>query len=127
MYQAYLEDQHETRPGGSRDSFERFLYESPTMTLEMTYRVGGRIGGIGIVDVTPACLSSVYFYFDPAFRKRRFGVLSALFEIQECRRQNLPYWYAGYYVRDCAQMKYKAEYRPFELLGSDGQWHPQDS
>jgi arginyl-tRNA--protein-N-Asp/Glu arginylyltransferase len=64
----------------------------------------------------------VYFYFDPAESWRSLGVFGALCEIEECRRRGLPYWYIGLYIRDCPKMNYKIDYRPCELLGSDGTW-----
>ena len=51
-------------------------------------------------------------------------MFAALYEIAECRRRGLPYWYIGFYVRDCGRMNYKAHYRPCELLGPDGEWRP---
>ncbi|MCA9255484.1 MAG: hypothetical protein KDA33_07590, partial [Phycisphaerales bacterium] len=47
---------------------------------------------------------------------------SAIREIAECGERGLPFWYAGFYIRDCHRMSYKAAYRPFELLGPDGVW-----
>lgn len=122
IYAAYLKYQHDGAMSDLRKDFERFLYDSPTETLEMVYCVGHRIVGVGIVDVCPRCLSSVYFYFDPNEARRSLGVYSILREIQACRQRDLRYWYAGYYVRDCSRMSYKADFHPHELLRPDGQW-----
>lgn len=122
IYKAYLAYQHDGTMSDQREDFEQFLYNSPTETEEMVYRVGRRIIGVGIVDVCPTCLSSVYFYFDPAEAKRSPGSYSTLIEIEKCRERKLPYWYAGYYVRDCRSMNYKSGFRPYELLGADGVW-----
>lgn len=122
LFVDYLRYQHDGSMTEDRLEFERFLYDSPTDTLEMTYRLGNRIVAVGIVDVTPVCLSSVYFYFDPRHARRSLGVFSALREIDECRRRGLPWWYIGYYVRGCAKMSYKADYAPHELLHPDGAW-----
>ena len=127
VYSAYLIHQHDGKMDHDREDFERFLYDSPTSTLEMTFRVNGVLLGVGIIDECPDCMSSVYFYFAPEAARRSLGVFSALCEIEECRRRGLAYWYAGYYIRDCRQMNYKAQYRPYELLGSDSIWRPADS
>lgn len=124
VYKAYLDFQHDESMAQDREDFERFLYRSPTTTLEMTYRLNGRVVGVGIVDLCPNCLSSVYFYFDPSEARRSLGVFSAVREIEECARRGLPYWYAGYFIRECQRMNYKAQYRPYELLGTDGVWKP---
>lgn len=122
VYVDYLRYQHDGTMSEDRDDFEAFLYADVTDTLEMVYRIKGRIAGVGIVDACPGCLSSVYYYFDPADARRSLGVFGVLREIEECRRQGLAYWYAGYYVCECDRMNYKADYRPYELLGEDGVW-----
>lgn len=124
LYTAYLRYQHDGTLSKRREDFEAFLYDSPTETLEMVFRAKGRIVGVGIVDVCPLCLSSVYFYFDPAEARRSLGTYSALIEIETCRERGRPYWYAGFFVRQSARMNYKAHFRPHELLGPDLVWRP---
>jgi arginine-tRNA-protein transferase len=51
-----------------------------------------------------------------------------MWEIAFAARANIPHYYLGYWVRDCASMMYKADFRPFELLGPDGVWRsPADA
>lgn len=126
ILESYLRAQHGAREVDSPAEFIANLYRSPIETIEMVYRIGRRIVGAGLVDICPGALSSVYFYFDPAFTRRSPGVYSALREIEACRRGGLPYWYLGFYVRDCRTMSYKAQYRPYELLGPDGVWRAGD-
>lgn len=121
IYQAYTRAVH-GRDDDDREGFESTLYHSPIETVEFSYRVGRRLIGAGLVDVLPGSLSSVYFYYDPSESRRSLGVFSALCEIAECLRRGLPHWYIGYYIRDCAAMNYKHQYRPYETLGVDGTW-----
>lgn len=127
VYAEYLAYQHDGTMDAGFRAFEQFLYRSPTETLEMRYYVGDRFVAVGIVDVCPDCLSSVYLYFDPAEARRSLGVFGALCEIEECRRRGLAYWYLGFYVAGCRRMSYKAQYRPYELLAADGVWRPGDA
>jgi leucyl-tRNA---protein transferase len=127
MYVEYLRQRHDGTMSESREDFQEFLYAAVTDTLEMVYRAGDRIVAVGIVDACPGCLSSVYFYFGPAQSRRSLGTFGALCEIAECRRRGLAYWYAGYYVRECAAMNYKADFRPYELLGPDGLWRAAEA
>ena len=128
LYYEYRQWQHNESASDEQEDFEEFLYRSPleeagmSRTLEMSYWIGERLAAVGIVDVCPDALSSVYVYFDPVHAKRSLGVFSALCEIEECRRRGLAYWYVGYYIRDCRRMNYKAHYLPYELLGPDGLW-----
>ena len=85
--------------------------------------VGGeRLIGVGLADRCPGGLSSVYMYFDPAFAGRSLGTFSVLWEIEYCRRENLPYDYLGYYVAGCQKMAYKARFRPNEMLVGENRW-----
>lgn len=127
IYRAYLQYQHDGTMRGTRREFEAFLYADATDSLEFVYRAGSRIVGVGIVDVCPDCLSSVYFYFDPTDARRSLGTYSILYEIAECTRRGLRYWYAGYYVHGCAKMRYKGDFRPFELCHAPDGWQQHDA
>jgi arginine-tRNA-protein transferase len=122
VYSNYLSAMHDGSMSNCREDQKEFLYQSPIDTQEMVYRIDGRVVAVGIVDVCPNALSSVYFFFDPAFARRSLGIFGALKEIEECRRRGLPYWYIGYYVRHCRRMNYKAQFTPYELLREDGVW-----
>lgn len=122
LFVRYQRHQHDGEMLRTREDFERFLCESPIETVEMAYRIDGRLVGVGIVDVCPQALSSVYMYFDPVCARRSLGVFSGLCEIEECRRRGLPYWYLGYWIRGCRKMEYKDRFAPCERLDADGAW-----
>jgi arginine-tRNA-protein transferase len=130
VYRRYAMRWHEHADAPSANDFAEFLYDSPLVTesgssgtIEIGHRdASGRLLGVGICDVTPLGLSSVYFYFDPDVAHRGLGTFGALYEIEYARSIGLPYYYLGYYVSGCASMSYKANYRPYELLGMDGRW-----
>lgn len=125
LFGRYLASRHEGEMSDDREALEDFLYRSPTDTLEMCYRdPQGALLGVGICDVTPAALSSVYFYFDPLEGKRSLGTYSMLMEIETAGALGLPWYYPGYWVQGCRKMEYKARLRPSEYLGTDGQWRP---
>jgi arginine-tRNA-protein transferase len=117
----------EARHGQSRDEAAKglaeFLYHSPVATFEFCYRnAADRLLAVGIADVCELSVSSVYFYYDPDERKRGLGVFGAMVEIDACRRRGIPYYYLGFWVRGCDRMAYKRDFRPAELLGTDGVW-----
>ena len=47
----------------------------------MLYILDGKIIAVGVCDITPQALSSVYFFYDPDYKKLSLGVISALNEI----------------------------------------------
>jgi arginine-tRNA-protein transferase len=125
LYQRYLAARHDGQMTGSRAELEGFLYTSGVETLEICYRASGRLAGVGIADVEPGALSAVYCYFEPDLQARGLGTLNVLWLIDEARRRGAPYVYLGYYVEAARAMRYKAAYRPCELLRPDGTWEVQ--
>lgn len=76
---------------------------------------------MGVLDVLPACLSSVYFFWDSDYAALAPGKYSALKEaewVQEAARHcpALHYYYMGFYIHSCHKMQYKADYHPSDLL-----------
>lgn len=122
LYRRYVVEWH----GGDEptyDEFVDFLYSSPVHTLEFEHRDrAGKLLCVGVCDVCPKSLSSVYCYFDPAESKRSLGTLAALDEIKFCQMNRIPHYYLGYLVNDCPRMSYKNRFRPYETLGTDGVW-----
>jgi arginine-tRNA-protein transferase len=130
LYRRYTTDWHGKPPAedgkdtdGGWETFESFLYDSPVDTVEFSYRdPAGRLLAVGICDICPQSLSSVYFYFDPAEAQRSLGTFGAIYEIDFARDQAIASYYLGYWVSGCAAMQYKANFRPCEILHTDGVW-----
>jgi arginine-tRNA-protein transferase len=120
LYRRYLEARHDGSMSGSPAEFEEFLYRAPQLAREVEFRVGGRLLGAGIFDVTRQALSAVYFYFDPELAARSPGTLNVLWLVGEAKRLSRPWLYLGYYVRGSATMAYKAGFHPHQLLGEGG-------
>ena len=103
-------------------SFYRFLVESPLPTGEMSgtfhqhYRIQGRLIGVGVVDLLPNGVSSVYAFYDPTWDICALGKYMSLREIEYCVEHNFKYYYLGYYIESCPKMRYKANFMPSELL-----------
>jgi arginine-tRNA-protein transferase len=123
LYTRYQARRHGSKETDSRSAFESFLYRSPVDTVEFTYRDGrNQLLAVGICDVCPVSLSSVYFYFDPAQTRRGLGTYGALHELEFAARAGIAYYYLGYWVQGCRKMEYKADFRPCEALHPDGCW-----
>ena len=86
------------------------------------YLIDGKIVCVGVLDILPHCVSSVYFYYDPEYSFLSLGTLSSLFEISYVRkltlewRPELFYYYMGFYIHSCPKMRYKSQYHPSFLL-----------
>ena len=54
----------------------------------MKYYLAGRLIGVGVIDMLPQGLSSVYFFYDNTFKEYRLGVFSSLVEIEYIKYLN---------------------------------------
>ena len=106
------------------DYLESFV-ENPFVTQEWTYHVGGRLVGVGYVDHLPVGFSAIYFYYDPAERRRSLGTFNVLSVIARAVEMRIPHVYLGYFVAGCRSLEYKSNFRPNEVLDTrDGSWTP---
>lgn len=138
LYERYQMKVHNDEPGKvTESSYRRFLVDTPLIYVSPTgddtvppcgfgsfhqqYRIDGRLIAVGVIDILPKCLSSKYLFWDPDLAFMSLGKYSALQEIgwvkeNERHCPSLQYYYLGYYIHSCSKMRYKAAYRPSELL-----------
>jgi arginyl-tRNA---protein transferase len=122
----------------SESSYRRFLVDTPIVfvpprsgddtvpqcgfgSFHQQYRIDGKLVAVGVVDILPKCLSSKYLFWDPDLAFLSLGKYTALKEIEWVKTAqehcpSLRYYYLGYYIHSCNKMRYKAAYRPSELL-----------
>lgn len=115
----------------THNSFKRFLCvdpfeantdvcddddDPPDGAYHYLYYLKDKLVAIGVVDLLPESLSSVYFIWDPECAHLGLGNLGALFEIALARKYNRPFYYMGYYIHNCVKMRYKGKYSPSYLL-----------
>jgi len=99
--------------GGSPESGNGTSYFG---AFHQQYIIDGRIFAVGVIDILPHCVSSVYLYYDPDFSFLSPGTLTSLFELSFTRKIAVKYYYMGYYIHSCSKMRYKAKYHPSWLL-----------
>ncbi|KAJ2854130.1 Arginyl-tRNA--protein transferase 1, partial [Coemansia asiatica] len=90
-------------------------------SYHMCYYIDGALVAVGVIDVLPRCISSVYLFYDPDYSDLSLGSFSALREIALVRQlhryiPSIEYYYPGYYVPGCSKMTYKSRWRPAEML-----------
>lgn len=121
LYNAYHADMHERRgwpeKGTTADEYaESFLTGGWDFAYELQYREGADLVGLGLIDVVPDALSSIYFYHAPRWRDRGPGTFTILQEIELARRLGKRWLYLGYWIAECQSMAYKNAFGPHQIL-----------
>ncbi|XP_033342621.2 arginyltransferase 1 isoform X5 [Megalopta genalis] len=85
------------------------------------YWLDNELIAVGVIDILPHSVSSVYFFYDPAYSFLSLGTFSSLREVYLTRQLNkwakdLQYYYMGFYIHSCPKMRYKARMKPSKLL-----------
>lgn len=135
LYKLYQITIHHDPPNKiTKNSYINFLCNSPIQSTKVNnmltynsyhvyYRLDNKLIAVGVIDILPYCLSSVYVFYDPVLSESyNLGTLTALYEIYYIRdtlqqyNNELIYYYMGYYIHTCQKMKYKGDYYPSQLL-----------
>ena len=126
LYSEYQRRHHGRTQQDPETAFEEFLCRAPVPSAMMSYRLAGRLVGVGWVDLLPDSVSSVYFAFHPDYAERSLGTYSVLCEAELAAQRRNRYLHLGFYVAGSPKMAYKARFGPNELL-LDGVWQASRS
>jgi hypothetical protein len=143
VYNNYQKEVHKDPPSDrTRRGFKRFLCTSPLRarievdeeghekrlgSYHQCYRLDGKLVAVGILDLLPQCVSSVYFIYDESIARFGPGKLSALGEIALAYEGGYKWWYPGFYIHNCPKMRYKMDYAPQMILDPETlSWDPLD-
>jgi len=125
-YALYLRYQSRRHCGGgmdqdSREQYRHFLLQSNVQSRLIEFREDGALRMVSILDELQDGLSSVYTFFEPDVSGASFGTYNILWQIELCRRLDLPFLYLGYWIAQSRKMAYKIQFQPMQGL-IDGRW-----
>jgi arginine-tRNA-protein transferase len=123
LYRRYIRSRH---PGGGMDDpdperYVSFLTSPWSDTRFHEFRLGTRLMAVAVVDYMEQGLSAVYTYFEPDAPERGLGTYAILRQVEAARRDGHPWIYLGYWIPECDKMRYKDQFRPFEIY-REGTW-----
>jgi arginine-tRNA-protein transferase len=119
LLEKFLAARYPGRDSSALDYYNGFFLNHITNTVEISYRIGSRLVGVSIVDLSTDWLNIVFFYFDPAEAKRSPGTFNILYLIDFCRQKEIKFTYLGYWIKDVKQMSYKASFKPHHIFRDD--------
>lgn len=125
LYEKYINTRHadgDMYPA-NREQYNNFLGVPWPNSFYLTYYSGQRLIAVSVCDRFDHGYSAVYTFFDPDEHKRSLGVFAILNQIARAQLEGLDYLYLGYWIKDCAKMRYKFDYQPLEML-INGVWQP---
>ncbi len=89
--------------------------------FHMKYYYEGKLIALGVLDIVPTGMQSIYFLFDPDYDHLSLGTIGVIKEIDYMKKMqkyfpDFKYYYLGGYIQTCPKIKYKVDYDPAELL-----------
>lgn len=126
LYERYISTRH--RDGdmfpSDPDQYAAFLQNNLGNCEFLAFRHKGETIAVAVTDILNDGLASVYSFFDPDYAARSLGTLAILYQVEYCKKRNLPYLYLGYWIKDCQKMCYKTDFQPLEYF-FNGLWQAE--
>lgn len=90
-------------------------------SFHQQYWLDDKLIAVGVLDILPSCVSSVYFFYDPDYSFLSLGTYSSLRELEFTQKlseviPSLKYYYMGFYIHNCPKMRYKGNLSSSYLL-----------
>ncbi|XP_062134099.1 arginyl-tRNA--protein transferase 1 isoform X2 [Drosophila sulfurigaster albostrigata] len=90
-------------------------------SFHQQYWLDDKLIAVGVIDILPGSVSSVYFFYDPDYSFLSLGTYGSLREIDLVqtiaeRMPSLKYYYMGFYIHSCTKMRYKGKLSASYLL-----------
>lgn len=121
LFERYINERHSDGDmyPTSEQQYSDFLIQGYAQSYIVEFRLNGKLLGCTVIDLLYSGLSAIYTWFDPDYSDRSIGSFAILELIKLAIRQQLPYVYLGYWIKDSAKMNYKSRFQPLESYKND--------
>lgn len=126
-YHLYMRDKKgwDYSPSSAQNYYNSFVDAHNDFGYEVLYFDEDKLIGVDLIDMLHDGISSIYFYYDPAYSDYSLGRLSLYKQILFAKKSKKKWIYLGYYVKDCPSLAYKAHYKPYLTLKDRPQLHEE--
>ena len=125
-YNLYVEYQKKRHPSNtesedSKADYNDFLVRSNVNSKLVEFRLNNQLKIVSIIDIIDDGISAVYTFYDCSDEKLSLGTMSIIWLLELCKKENLSFLYLGYWINESQKMKYKTNFKPYELM-IEGVW-----
>tara|TARA_B110000971_G_scaffold206958_1_gene230705 strand:+ start:3160 stop:3894 length:735 start_codon:yes stop_codon:yes gene_type:complete len=123
LYVSYQNNRHRLSSETNNDiaDYNDFLIKSNVNTKIIEFRTEEKLLMVTIVDLVKNGISAVYTFYDCNDSRLSLGTYSIIWLLNFCKRENFNYLYLGYWINESNKMKYKINFKPYELM-INGAW-----
>jgi len=118
LYVSYQNKRHPNNIESENDAtdYNDFLIKSHVMSKLVEFRLNNQLKMVTIIDIVDDGISAVYTFYDCSDQKLSLGTMSIIWLLGLCKKENLPFLYLGYWIHESQKMKYKTNFKPYELM-----------
>ena len=128
LYVNYQNKRHRNNDKSEDDvaDYNDFLINSNVNSKLVEFRLNNQLKIITIIDIIDDGISAVYSFYDCSDQKLSLGTTSIIWLLEFCKKENLSFLYLGYWIHESQKMKYKINFKPYELM-IEGVWQEATS
>ena len=128
LYVNYQNKRHRNNDKSEDDvaDYNDFLINSNVNSKLVEFRLNNQLKIITIIDIIDDGISAVYTFYDCSDQKLSLGTMSIIWLLEYCKKESLPFLYLGYWIYESQKMKYKINFKPYELM-IEGVWQEATS
>jgi arginyl-tRNA--protein-N-Asp/Glu arginylyltransferase len=128
LYVNYQNKRHRNNDGAEDGvaDYNEFLIKSNVNSKLVEFRLNNQLKMVTIIDIINDGISAVYTFYDCSDQKLSLGTMSIIWLLEFCKKENLSFLYLGYWIHESQKMKYKTNFRPYELM-IEGVWQEATS